>query len=134
MIHFPWYKDKDKKWKYKNFKVSRLVAEAFLNFDINSKLNICHLDGNTLNNCVENLKITTPLEKTNIAVQNGFFDIRNKKLCKKILQYDRSGNLVKKYNSITEASRENNIALQNISRCLRNKSKTAGGFVWKFVS
>ncbi len=49
------------------FQVSRLVASAFLGFDLNTpqkKAVIMHLDNDTLNNRVDNLKIWTQSENT----------------------------------------------------------------------
>lgn len=132
IIHFNTYKDEKNKWHYKTFQISRLVAEAFLNLDRNSKANICHLDGNTLNNCVDNLKITTPKEKTEIAILNGLFEIRNKKLRKKVNQYDLQGNFIKTWESEKEASIKNNICQQNISRCCKKKAPTVAGYIWKY--
>lgn len=51
---------------------------------------------------------------------------------KPVLQYDLEGNLIKEWNSQTEASKSLNINQPSISNCLKNKSKTAGGYVWKY--
>lgn len=56
--------------------------------------------------------------------------ISNSFHCKKILQYDLNMNLIKEWNSITEAKLELN--LTNISKCLRGVCKTSGGFIWKY--
>ena len=58
-------------------------------------------------------------------------------LCKpyldgKILQYDLSGVLVNKYNSIKEASEVIGGGPKSIIAALNNKSKTSGGFIWKY--
>ena len=54
---------------------------------------------------------------------------------KKVGQYDRNNNLLKEFNSISEAGIINNICIRSISKVCNNKkySKTAGGFVWKFI-
>lgn len=51
---------------------------------------------------------------------------------KTILQYDISGNFIKQYNSILEASKDNGISDSTIRDMLKGKQKTAGGFVWKY--
>lgn len=55
------------------------------------------------------------------------------KSCKPVYQYDMSGNLLHKYDSIREASRYTNVPRQNISDCLRKNShrRQAGGYIWK---
>ena len=46
---------------------------------------------------------------------------------KPILQYDKQGNFIKEWNSITEA---NKFIKGDIGAMLRGKQKTAGGFMW----
>jgi len=61
---------------------------------------------------------------------------RNKKISKKlkipIIQYDKQMNLIKEWPSQTEASQILNINQPSISNCLKNKSKTAGGYIWRY--
>lgn len=52
---------------------------------------------------------------------------------KKIGKYTKDGELIKIYNSATEAWRDGNICSQNIQACCRGTIKTAGGFVWKYI-
>lgn len=51
---------------------------------------------------------------------------------KPVLQFTKNNEFVKRYNSITEASRETEIACSNISQCCSGKRKSAGGFIWKY--
>jgi len=46
-----------------------------------------------------------------------------------IIQYDIQGNFIKLWPSIIEARTETNI--KGIYECLRGKSKTSGGYIWK---
>jgi hypothetical protein len=52
---------------------------------------------------------------------------------KKIIQYDLEMNEVNTYNSIKEASNILNISNTNILGVLKNRQKTAGGFIWKYL-
>lgn len=52
-----------------------------------------------------------------------------KKFGKTILQYDINGNFIREWDTITQASKELNI--KGINENLKNRSKTAGGFIWK---
>ena len=58
--------------------------------------------------------------------------IKESQNMRKVVQYDLQGNIVKNWNSISDASRELGIARANISACCRNKRKIAGGFAWKY--
>jgi len=51
---------------------------------------------------------------------------------KKIIQYDLNGNEIKKWVSITEASKSFKISNSSISDCCRNIKKTAAGYIWKY--
>lgn len=48
-------------------------------------------------------------------------------------QYDRLGNFIKKYNSITDASLSTGVARDGISKCVKGELKTSGGFVWRCI-
>jgi hypothetical protein len=56
----------------------------------------------------------------------------DRKRNKTITQYDSDGNIIKEYESQSQASRETNISQSDISSCCNGKQKTAGGFTWKF--
>jgi group I intron endonuclease len=55
-----------------------------------------------------------------------------KSLNKSIIQYDLKGNMIKEYESATMAMKITGIKNDNICCCLKEKSKSAGGFVWKY--
>ena len=52
---------------------------------------------------------------------------------KKILQFTKSGEFVREWQSAMEASRQLGIAQPNICRCCNGKLKSAGGYVWKYA-
>jgi hypothetical protein len=52
---------------------------------------------------------------------------------KPVVQYDKNMNKIKEYLSITDASKKTLINISCIGSCCRNKQKTAGGFIWKFL-
>lgn len=53
---------------------------------------------------------------------------------KKVIQKDENGNIIKIWNSITEA--QNQLKIYNISKCCRNINycKTSGGYRWEYVN
>ena len=54
------------------------------------------------------------------------------KNCKPVLQIDKiTGEIVKDYPSITEASRLTNISAGGISSNINNRSKSSGGYLWE---
>lgn len=51
---------------------------------------------------------------------------------KAIIQYDKNYNLISKFNSIKEASKETGIPSSNICSCCKGKVITAGEFIWRY--
>lgn len=64
--------------------------------------------------------------------QNNIKSVRAGQTYDPILQYDLNGKLIKKWNSVTEASKSLNIHGLHIWHCLNNKDDKAGGYIWKF--
>ena len=52
---------------------------------------------------------------------------------KKILQFTKSGEFIREWPSLSEASRRLGIAKQSICSCCLGKRKSAGGYVWKYA-
>lgn len=52
---------------------------------------------------------------------------------KPVAQYDLNGNLLRTYESISEAGRTLNISKNHISECCNKRLKTYKGFIWKFL-
>jgi group I intron endonuclease len=64
-----------------------------------------------------------------------WFDLGLDKLdeqSRQVSQYDLSGNWVKDFKSIKEASELNNINDGGIGSCCLGKSKSAGGYIWRY--
>lgn len=54
-------------------------------------------------------------------------------VCKKsVVQYDRNNNEINTFLSIKDASNETGILSTNICSCCKEKTKSAGGFIWKY--
>ena len=51
---------------------------------------------------------------------------------KSISQYDLDGNFIKEFISVAEAGRYINTSRSNINGVLKNRQKTAKGFIWKY--
>lgn len=111
--------------KYYGKKVHRLVAEAFIeNPEKYEQIN--HKDENKANNVVDNLEWCS-------CLYNQLYHDKYKKSCKAIIQIDKEGHEVARFNSIDEASRKTGILSSCISAVLHQKRKTTGGFKWVFL-
>lgn len=136
----------------KMFSVHRLVAQVYLK-NYSNTLQVNHINGIKTDNRVENLEMVTAKENMQKAVEIGLFDkckeiqrknaiknnlgkyhiLASESAKKRVAKYDKNNNLIQVYNSISEASRKNNINITSISYSANGKRKTGGGYIWHFV-
>lgn len=60
------------------------------------------------------------------------FNLKEDLRKKKVIQYELEGELVKVFDSISEASKASEINKSSIAKCCRGERKKAGNFIWKF--
>lgn len=127
-----------KSGKAKMKRIHRLVCEAFIE-NTDNKPQINHINGNKLNNRIDNLEWATQSENMKHAYKIGLTKSpmigRVGKLngkSKAINQYNLSGCFIKIYESIEIAAKETNCSVSGISLCANGKLKKSGGFIWKF--
>lgn len=99
--------------------IHRLVAEAFIP-NLNNDIHVNHKDENKQNNNVDNLEWCS-------VKYNCYYS-----KAKKIIQYDKNFKLVKKWNAICDVENDLGICNSNITRCCKGRSKTAGGYIWRY--
>lgn len=111
------YKNK----KFKNYRVHRLVAQAFIpNYD--KKPVIDHIDGNKQNNHFKNLRWCTREENNNNPITK--YRRLNPIICKEL-------GII--FETITEASKTLNINYSHIKNVLSCKWEQAGGYHWEYA-
>jgi hypothetical protein len=81
----------------------------------------------------DNIRLVTWIEnktKSHKDMYNGI----NKKQLKPVLQYSKDGVFIKEYYSMKHASRETNTNFCNMSQVCLGHKRSAGGFIWKYVT
>ena len=108
--------------------VHRLVAKAFIPNPNNYPI-VNHKDENGKNNHYENLEWCTYSYNTTY----GTCIPRRADNCKKqVMQIDMSGNVMAVFKGIIDAATTLNIDASSISKAVRGKRQSAGGYKWKY--
>lgn len=124
----------------KHMSVHRLVAKAFIPNPLN-KEQVNHIDGNKLNNNVDNLEWTTPSENVNHNKVLGRLDTHTARAklsnvqSKAVNQLDiETGKVIATYNTIREASKVTGSQDGKITMVCQGKRKSHNGYSWEYVS
>ena len=117
-----------KEEKHKTLTVHRIVAKTFIP-NPEEKEDVNHIDGNKLNNNVNNLEWTTTQENIKKRYEIGIDGNNYKAVEQRSLDGKELYNIFK---SSYEAEKITGIARQHIGACCRGEKKSAGGYSWNF--
>ena len=112
-----------------NKTIHRLVAETFIP-NPKALREINHKDEDKTNNCVDNLEWCNRVYNANYGT--GVERCAKKKM-KPVEMMDNQCNVIQVFNSALEAERKTGISRKRISYVCLGKSKSAGGYKWRFA-
>ena len=139
-----------KNGKSKTIMVHRLVARHFVeNPDNLPEVN--HIDEDKTNNHASNLEWCTRIQNVKhgtgvermamahdykrsaikSAANHNYKEVARKE-AKPLLQFDKDGNLVKRWESLRAAGRALGVSCGNISAACNGKQETSYGFIWRY--
>lgn len=120
----------DNKRIEKACKVHRLVALMFIpNDDPLNKTVANHIDGNKFNNHSTNFEWVSIGENNQHAINTGLLKITKRR----VTQCDLNGNEIKVFESLDIAKKATGVDDGSIVKVCKGRSKTAGGFKWKYT-
>lgn len=116
--------------KPKSFLVARLVAFTFYNQDINDrKLTVDHIDGNRLNNNINNLDLVTLKENIKRSYRNGLHNSHTKQVK---IQFKDCGVPIYCY-SICEANRVLGKSSRYLQKCIKKGKFENKDAIWSMI-
>lgn len=112
----------------KDFMIHKLVYELFSGLRIPESCVIDHIDGNKLNNHIDNLRCITNSENVLAAL----YETKTNATAKSVNQYSLNGEYIQSFRSAREAAKQLELDSSTISKVCRGKNKTHGGFIFKY--
>lgn len=124
----------DKDGKQHTKMAHTLVAEHFIPNPYGYEY-VMHIDGNSKNNKVDNLKWTDRCVKHRMKGSESYKELEGKHnlmTTQEVEQYCIDGTYINTFKSISEAAKKTKFSYTSIRRVLNGTEPSVGGYVWKY--
>lgn len=112
----------------KDFLIHHLVFKYFIEENYSKDKVIDHIDGNKLNNNVNNLRLLSRKENALMA----YYNTKTNSNIKPVIQYDKNMNVINEFPSARAAARILNLDSSTISKVCRGVNQSHGGYIFKY--
>ncbi len=112
---------RDSNGKKHYIRVHRLIAKAFID-NPNNLPQVNHIDGNKLNNSIDNLEWCTNRENTQHGYDNHLYKFKSR--CHAVNVYTKQGKFLKQYKSIRNMCDELHINRKTVTMILKGEKIT----------
>ena len=112
--------------------VHRLVAMAWIKNTYNLPY-INHLDGNKINNCIDNIEWISAHDNNIHCYQRIKIHKRKPNIKNEIIRIDPKTGDEKVFNTLTAAAKSVNRHYSCIQDALKGVQKTSAGYIWKYM-
>jgi hypothetical protein len=109
--------------------IHRIVAKTFIKNEDKTKNTVNHIDGDKLNNNLNNLEWVSQKENIKHAIDNNLINTRK---CP-VIQYDLNKNQIEIFDSIKEITEKYGFDRSFIIRACKNQVSSAYGYKWEYV-
>lgn len=110
--------------------IHKLVWQLFSDCDMPDTASVIdHIDGNKLNNHINNLRKVGLSENVNAAL----YETKTNSSAKKVAQCDLNGNFIQEFPSAAAAARALRLDASTVTKVCRGQNKTHGGFTFKYI-
>lgn len=124
-LHCTLYSDNGKTWDEYTHRLIYIACYG----EIPKGMQVNHIDEDKTNNSIFNLNLMTPKENNNWGTKNERASIKHSKT----IGIYKDSVLIKKFSSLTDASKYFNCSITNISYYCKGKRKDPRGYEWKYI-
>ena len=112
----------------------KLLIEKLNTTDSKCGYNLRSGGGNSKHSLASRKKMSESYKNRQYVMTDEHKEKLIKSTSKQVSQFTKANEFIQSFESLSEAERQTGVKAQGISRCCKGKGKSAGGFVWKYIT